>query len=60
MTSAIQAEEETQAEQKVELKYCEGCGALTLRPAASAQIYCPGCARKLAEVARPDEAGRRS
>jgi hypothetical protein len=30
-----------------ELKYCERCGGLWLRPAGGGQIYCAGCAREM-------------
>lgn len=39
-------------ESKVELKYCEGCGALMFRPPDAEQIYCRKCEDKLAHVAR--------
>jgi len=38
-------------EKKVELKYCEGCGALQLRPAESERVYCPHCWKVLREMA---------
>jgi hypothetical protein len=37
----------------LEPKYCEGCGAIRLRPSGSEVIYCERCARRLAEIARP-------
>jgi Zn-finger nucleic acid-binding protein len=33
-----------------ELKYCERCGGLWLRPAGGEQIYCVGCGRAMAEM----------
>ncbi len=33
-----------------ELKYCERCGGLWLRPAGGAQIYCVGCAGAVAQM----------
>jgi Zn-finger nucleic acid-binding protein len=33
-----------------ELKYCERCGGLWLRPAGGEQIYCTVCARAMAEL----------
>ena len=44
----------------LEPKYCEGCGAIRLRPAGSAAIYCARCAERLAEMAPapPAAAGR--
>ena len=40
----------------LEPKYCEGCGAIRLRPAGSQAIYCERCARRWAEMA-PASAG---
>ena len=34
----------------LELKYCERCGALRLRPTGGEQIYCVVCAREMAEL----------
>ena len=34
----------------LELKYCERCGGLWLRPVSGAQIYCTGCAPAMAEL----------
>jgi Zn-finger nucleic acid-binding protein len=34
----------------LELKYCERCGGLWLRPAGGKQIYCVSCARQMAEM----------
>ena len=43
----------------LEPKYCEGCGAIRLRPAGSAAVYCERCARRWAEMApAPAGAGR--
>jgi len=41
-------------------KYCEGCGAIRLRPAGSDAVYCEACARRWAEMAPgpPAAAGR--
>jgi hypothetical protein len=33
-----------------ELKYCERCGGLWLRPAGGEQIYCVDCGRDMAEL----------
>lgn len=33
----------------LELKYCERCGGLWLRPVGGQQAYCAGCARQMAE-----------
>jgi len=32
----------------MQLKVCEGCGALWLRSRAGIEVYCRGCAQKLA------------
>ena len=42
----------------LEPKYCEGCGAIRLRPAGSPAIYCERCALRWAEMAPPASAGR--
>jgi Zn-finger nucleic acid-binding protein len=34
----------------LELKYCERCGGLWLRPAGGEQIYCAACGRAMAEL----------
>jgi hypothetical protein len=36
----------------VELKYCERCGGLWLRPKEETEIYCPGCVPQMAELPR--------
>jgi hypothetical protein len=33
-----------------ELKYCERCGGLWLRQEGAEEVYCPGCALKMAEL----------
>jgi hypothetical protein len=35
---------------RLELKYCERCGGLWLRPAGGCQIYCATCSRAMAEL----------
>jgi hypothetical protein len=46
-------------ESALELKYCERCGGLWLRPAGGEQIYCSICARAMAELPPSStEAGR--
>jgi len=40
-----------QDESCLELKYCERCGGLGLRPVGGAQTYCATCARAMAEMA---------
>jgi hypothetical protein len=37
-------------EVQLELKYCERCGGLWLRPAGGGEVYCGGCARKMAQL----------
>jgi Zn-finger nucleic acid-binding protein len=37
----------------VELKYCERCGGLWLRPKEETEIYCPECVPKMAEMPQP-------
>jgi hypothetical protein len=46
-------------ELRVELKYCEGCGGLGVRECGGGQVYCNGCAQKLAEVAVSKTTSRR-
>jgi len=41
----------------VELKYCERCGGLWLRPLGGEGVYCPGCCVRLAIL--PGPTGRR-
>jgi len=37
-------------ELQFELKYCERCGGLWLRPVGGGQIYCVACGRAMAEL----------
>jgi hypothetical protein len=37
-------------ELSLELKYCERCGGLWLRPAGGKQVYCAVCGREIAEL----------
>src|SRR5258708_30331713 len=37
-------------ESSLELKYCERCGGLWLRPAGGGQVYCVACARAMGEL----------
>lgn len=37
-------------ELQFELKYCERCGGLWLRPTGGGQIYCVACGRAMAEM----------
>lgn len=40
-------------ENSLELKYCERCGGLWLRPVGGGQIYCTVCSRAMAELPPP-------
>jgi Zn-finger nucleic acid-binding protein len=44
---------------QVELKYCERCGGLWLRPQGADGVYCAGCSVRLAAMPNPGEAPRR-
>jgi Zn-finger nucleic acid-binding protein len=46
----MRAKTGSRAEISFELKYCERCGGLWLRPAGGAQIYCRVCAGAMAEL----------
>ncbi len=35
---------------RLELKYCERCGGLWLRPTGGGQVYCAACVRAMAEL----------
>jgi Zn-finger nucleic acid-binding protein len=41
---------------QVELKYCERCGGLWLRPQGADSVYCAGCSFRLAGMPDPGEA----
>jgi len=43
----------TTSELSFELKYCERCGGLWLRPAGGGQTYCVACGRAMAELPAP-------
>jgi hypothetical protein len=38
----------------MELKYCERCGSLWMRPCGDANPYCPACAPWMADLPRRD------
>lgn len=38
---------------KIDLKVCEGCGALWLRTAGLSGVYCSGCAGEMAQFPNP-------
>jgi hypothetical protein len=44
-------------ELQFELKYCERCGGLWLRPAGGGQVYCVACGRAMAELPPPPTPG---
>jgi hypothetical protein len=44
------AKEDSAKESRLELKYCERCGSLWLRPAGGGQVYCVACARAMNEM----------
>ncbi len=47
---------------RMELKYCEACGALRLRPSGTASPYCSNCEHVMANLARvtvPESTDRR-
>lgn len=37
----------------MELKYCERCGGLWLRPQGEGGVYCPGCYPRMTALPRP-------
>jgi Zn-finger nucleic acid-binding protein len=43
-------------EMRVELKYCERCGGLWLRPQGTEGVYCGGCEERLETMPDPGEA----
>ena len=43
-------ESKSAKEVRFELKYCERCGGLWLRPAGGGQIYCTACGREMAKL----------
>ncbi len=44
---------EMMSELSFELKYCERCGGLWLRPSGGGQTYCVACGRAMAELPAP-------
>jgi hypothetical protein len=57
MTAEMKGSEPAKGMQ-LELKYCEGCGKLKLRPTGGGQIYCSRCASALEEFAIPTRRAR--
>ncbi|MCU1285016.1 MAG: hypothetical protein JWO13_1366 [Acidobacteriales bacterium] len=45
--------EKTEERITLELKICERCGGLWLRPGGSRWIYCAGCKKKVSELPMP-------
>ena len=43
-------ESESATESQFELKYCERCGGLWLRPMGGGQIYCVRCSREMTKL----------
>lgn len=50
MKARVNAKDTSRQEERLELKYCERCGGLWLRPVDSGQIYCVACGRAMAEL----------
>jgi Zn-finger nucleic acid-binding protein len=46
----MKRESNTKDVMRMELKYCERCGGLWLRPVGGGQVYCVGCGREMAEL----------
>ena len=44
------AKDQSRQEERLELKYCERCGGLWLRPVGGGQIYCVACGREMAQL----------
>jgi Zn-finger nucleic acid-binding protein len=42
-------------ELQLELKYCERCGGLWLRPVGGGQIYCVTCGREMTQLPPPSK-----
>lgn len=45
---------------RMDLKVCEGCGALWLRAGTTEGVYCRGCAKRLAQFPAPRVHKRKS
>ncbi len=48
--AGARARDTSAQEERLELKYCERCGGLWLRPVGGGQIYCVSCAREMAQL----------
>ena len=44
---------------RMELKYCEHCGSLWLRPSGTEKVYCESCQAKVAELPRAKKSAAR-
>jgi len=44
-----------ETEVKIELKYCERCGGLFLRPADATDVYCITCVPEMCQMAAPSK-----
>lgn len=49
------AQQRSTNELQLELKYCERCGGLWLRPVGGGQIYCVTCGREMAQLPPPSK-----
>jgi Zn-finger nucleic acid-binding protein len=49
------AQQRSTNELQLELKYCERCGGLWLRPVGGGQIYCVACGREMAQLPPPSK-----
>jgi hypothetical protein len=47
------AKQNSAQEIQFELKYCERCGGLWLRPVGGGQVYCVACGREMAQLPPP-------
>ncbi len=50
MKAKARAKDTSAQEVRLELKYCERCGSLWLRPVGGRQIYCVACGREMAQL----------
>jgi hypothetical protein len=50
MKAKARAKDTSAQEERLELKYCERCGGLWLRPVGGGQIYCVGCGREMSQL----------
>jgi hypothetical protein len=50
MKAKARANDKCAQPERLELKYCERCGSLWLRPVGGRQIYCVACGREMAQM----------